>query len=289
MNSPESTPTTPETRYPIEFSDFVERHPSALKIRDRVFDIYETRGKLQKDVYSDAGSLPHDEWPKQSDIEGYLGAGHFKSAYVIDGEYVVKIQTPNPSLKDDSPFGEEAREEYALGVKLDVDDLLRGVGVDGLEQLVTADPENGVIVTKLAKGRPLPQISSATLLKSITSAHLQKLDTTLEHMRTNLLEFDNPHNVLFDPEEGFTIIDYRTPLDLKPNEEYSVNIEDDNWSRSYVQFLKDHTLQGALNILLKSRKKEIKQLLDVNGEQDTRLAPTLGRLIMRSVVKLKAR
>jgi len=289
MNSPESTPKNPEVQYPVVFSDFVEQHPSVLEVRQRVFDIYSQRVGFQNDLIRKDKFIPHVDWPKQSEIEGYLGAGLSKSAYAIDDEYVVKVQNPNFNLKEDSPFGERAREDYSLGVKRDAEDLVRGLGVDGLEQLVTADPESGIIITKLAKGRPLPEISSATLLKSITSEHLKKLDATLAHMRTYLLEFDNPHNVLFDPEEGFTIIDYRTPLGLKPGEQYSVNIEDDNWSHSYVQFLKDHTLQGALNILLKSRKKEIKQLLDANGEQESRLAPTLGRFITKSFVKLKAR
>lgn len=166
---------------------------------------------------------------------------------------------------------------------------MRGLGVDGLEQIVTADPENGVLVTKIAKGRPLPEISSGDLLKQVSKKHIAKLEKTLGFMVDNLLEFDNSHNVLFDPKEGFTFVDYRTPLGLRADKEYSANIDDENYDPAYVTFLESHSLASALDILLSSKKRYFEGLPNEAGEETHYLKPTLGRRAVKSLVKLKIR
>lgn len=272
LSSPESNQPTSESKLPVAYEEFIAEHPAVLDVHEKVYGILDARIDYSKDQF---GGRRYDEWPKQSNINGYLGAGYEKSAYLVDDEYVVKIQ--NKVYGSDSEFVTDPSTQILA--------LEKGVGIEGLEQLITADPESGIIVTEFAKGTPITEIPSKDLIGKILKEHISKLEKTLRYMTDNLLEFDNPHNVLFDPEEGFTIIDFRTPLGLKPDGQYSADIEDENYSASYSAFALRHTITSALDELLTTEKKQHTGVFDTKGEHEHYQKKTLGRYVVRSLVK----
>ena len=194
---------------------------------------------------------------------------HKKAAFFVDREYVLKSQN------NIFPISPPEKQIQALRA---------GIGVEGLEQLVTADLSTGTIVTKLAKGRSLPTIPSKELVGKIKKEHLKKLKATLQWMSENMLEYDNAYNILFDPQEGFTIIDYRPPIALGDGQP-SANPDDDNYSAGYAHFRQSHTLDQFLkNVLTNESRTNKSSSYDTHGNLQTYVVPTIGRSVVKMLV-----
>lgn len=270
MNNPLPELAAPqENALPVAYNEFAYAHPIIDEIQRLVREVQKRRGSY----HSSRGELNYNELPKRSDIEGYLGAGYEKSAYLIDNEFVVKVQNRDPIAND-----------FITDPTQQVKDLLRGADTEGLEQIITADSESGVIVTKFIKGRPVTDIPSGDLFRTVTAQHLHKLEKTLKYMTENLLEFDNVHNVIFDPEDGFTIIDYRTPLGLESGTKYSTDPTSENYSSIYESFMNRHNPSSAIDEILSLKKKYHENLIDANGESEVSTVKTIGRVVVKAAI-----
>ena len=92
-----------------------------------------------------------------------------------------------------------------------IDAGMRGLGVDGLEQIETASPEDGVSIFDIAMG-----ITASTMtneeIDGVTEAELQRLVKTIDTAVELGIEFDpwnqDGSNALYLPGVGFTLIDY---------------------------------------------------------------------------------
>ena len=153
----------------------------------------------------DAGSLP-------GNITGYLGSGDDKHAFraeTPDGPVVVKVIRLDGGRTDPSadPTSPAIRDFVKAKVLRSATPLVMGQGVPKLEQLLSADPEKGVLVTSLAEGKRITELSYADLIR-INRSHLLKLKGTLDAMKVRGLHPHNAGGVLFDKENGFNFVDY---------------------------------------------------------------------------------
>lgn len=146
-----------------------------------------------------------DEHKQPEDVEGFLGSGRDKHAFKVGhngGEVVVKLIKRGFYASGDelAALVEDATLSSAAP-------LIQGRGVDGLEQLIAADTDRGILVTTLAPGKILSDMRSLELMK-IRESHLKKLDVTLKAMRELHLHPHNVGGIFFDKKHGFTFADY---------------------------------------------------------------------------------
>jgi hypothetical protein len=240
---------------PVDYASFVADHPGTQQI-------YHTVVSQIRDQRS----------TERSKIPGYLGSGREKSAFLVDGEYVVKFS--NGARTN----GELDQSEY---LDNQINPLLKCINVPGLEQIITADTRTGVIVTKKAAGKPIVKTPMSELLGKIKPHHIAKLDTALQHLVDNNLMWENVENIFFDPEEGFTIIDYRLAWKTLDDEGIKENDHKDH--------IKRHEVQEFLDIVLSMRQREKKQFRNQYGEWDTYNKRTLGRRATATLVKRSIR
>ena len=130
----------------------------------------------------------------------------FVGEVTADGEVFV-VREPRTDHMYDSD--EEADAAFTRRVVA----LRRGIGTAGLEQLVGYSLDERKIVTRHAPGREISQLGAEDI-GAIRAEHLTGLFATVNRARQLDLAVDNgsADNILFDPIEGFTIIDY-APLD----------------------------------------------------------------------------
>lgn len=271
-----SQDTQPSEKPPLhqleDYDDFLATHPHITNI------IYEHKGTEMTRAmrYKKPGDAQYALDAKRSKIAGYLGSGADKASYALDDRYVVKILANEP-LTYETPIEEQ------------VGALQEGIGIAGLEQLVTANLEQEVIITKLAPGKPLATIPSFELLSGIKRSHIEKLRETLAEMTKHDLEYDNVGNVLFDPEEGFTIIDYRQVI-LTPDTS-SVTRYDDKGNAIVMtpreDYLRTHSPEIFLeNLLALKQKKGHPGLLNSISERTTYFTRRkTSRILARSAIK----
>jgi hypothetical protein len=155
----------------------------------------------------------------RSSIPGYIASGDEKHAFRIEtskGPLVAKFLHNNGvtlilrSDLDGTPEDTRTRTiENAAPIMV-------GEGGEGLEQLKAIDLEQGIMVTTFEPGDRTPELSLWAPLR-ITRAHLQKLARTLQIMRERGLHPHNAGGILWDPKEGFTIVDYEFADTVKYN------------------------------------------------------------------------
>ena len=244
---------TNNDQLPVSYDSFIEEHPGVQELIARHEAIL---------------AQSHDRKNREflSDIPGFLGGGVDKVAYLLepDEEYVVKI----------------VKTSNIVPIQSQIDDLMKGRDVPGLEQLITASTENNVIVTRRAPGELISTIPSLTLMRQIKPHHLEKLKDTLQYMTDNHLEFDNLYNVLFDPDEGFTVIDYKHPdvLSLHDENPFVAKRDGDKYRAL-------HTPEGFIDVVLKGRSQEIRGLREYTGQRERRIKRSMGRAATRLLVK----
>ena len=91
--------------------------------------------------------------------------------------------------------------------------LSLGKGLKGFEQGIAASYYPPVVISERAPGSNLFEID----IKLVKSEHLEELQGLIQTATENNIYIDgNSDNFLYDPSEGFTIIDYRNNTNLDP-------------------------------------------------------------------------
>lgn len=128
----------------------------------------------------------------------FVGTGSHSDVYKIEQDgraFAVRV------LKGDVAQRDEIIQSHVLaGVK--------GRGIQGLEKIVAASSETGVLVSEFGKGSHLEELDDRVLAE-LPDAHIDALlETRLQAMEAGL-QFDaHPGNILYEPDSGFTDIDY---------------------------------------------------------------------------------
>ncbi len=108
------------------------------------------------------------------EIDGYLGAGVDKRAFLAetpDGPVVVKVIKPSQFEGRIPPNAPAIIRKKTLRAATS---LIRAQGQPQFEQLLSANPETGVLVTTLADGKKVADMSSKELI-GINRSHLAQL------------------------------------------------------------------------------------------------------------------
>lgn len=141
-------------------------------------------------------------------IEGYLGSGIDKHAFraeTPEGPIVVKLIKVE---EDELAYGNSDRQEVLTRkTLLSATPLVRGEGAPKLEQLLSVDPHAGILVTTLAKGQRVADMTSRQLL-GIKHKDLLGLQGTIAVMKERGLHPHNAGGIFFDKTDGFNFIDY---------------------------------------------------------------------------------
>ncbi|HEV7453887.1 MAG TPA: hypothetical protein VGO07_01365 [Candidatus Saccharimonadales bacterium] len=135
-------------------------------------------------------------------IPGYIDSGTTCHVYETPDGKVLKM--PRVFEEDPSLYSQNvARDVY-------IRPLQRGMGVAGLEQIVTATEENGgAVVCERAPGDKLYDLT-AEQMDAIPQEHYAALLATCKEMSARQIQHDfSPANVFYSAEAGFTVIDYR--------------------------------------------------------------------------------
>lgn|GEM_PF-2217547 len=154
--------------------------------------------------------------PKE--IDNFVGQGGLSYVYK-DKERNVVVKLPR--VYEEVEWEQDGEEHFAdvppsvntINTAL-IEPLKKGKGVDGLEQIVTVIDHEGVagkgaVVCEFAPGKTWNKLSPDEQL-DIPDTHYDRLMDTLEEMGNRGLLIDNdPENFIYDPEKGFTIIDYQ--------------------------------------------------------------------------------
>lgn len=235
------SPASPEHSYPRPYDEVIAEHPQIPVALKTLSDKRELRKSERK-----AGRYSDND--RDSTVPGFIGMGDEKITIGVDS-LAVKVLHEHPQT------------HYTFDDQ--IAHLERGEGIDGLEQLVTGDRESDVIITTLMPGQSIASISAAKLSRQVTSEHVKRLEATLSAMRKHELDFDNVGNVLFDPEEGFSIVDYRfithdgSPIDTQ---------DDPSTTERYQKRQAEMSVATVLEMAATMRRSTSKVFLDGYGE-----------------------
>lgn len=164
----------------------------------------------------------------RTSIDGYIATGDEKHAFRIEtpeGPLVAKFIHSNGTtliLRSDLDGTPEDTRTRTIE---NAAPIVAGAGGVGLEQLKALDPDRGIMITSYAPGKRTPETSSWQLLR-IKNSHLRKLASTLQAMRDRGLHPHNAGGILFDPIEGFSIVDYEFSRTVKYNKGSIDTVED---------------------------------------------------------------
>ena len=151
----------------------------------------------------------------------YLGGGSESEVYrvaVNEKDYAVKFAKRFTRL--DRPRNTVAATERKISAGL------RGLGMDGLEQMRTASPQDGVAIFDFVCGITAKSMTDEDIF-NVTDLQLQKLYETINMAVEAGIEFDpwnqDGSNVLYTKEGGFTLIDYFVDYAQTSPEESKLN------------------------------------------------------------------
>lgn len=129
--------------------------------------------------------------------QAYIGGGSTSSIFKIDhanNSYAVRIPRD--------------REEGSLVVDMHVAGTILAKGLPQMEQIVAASYQDGVTVAEIVPGKNMYHLTENEI-DQITEAQLEALYDTLVACVTCGIRLDpNPANFMYDPKEGFGIVDY---------------------------------------------------------------------------------
>jgi len=97
---------------------------------------------------------------------------------------------------------------------IEVEALRRVQDIKGVQQFVDYDPDNKILVTKLARGHLLDEKSDEFKSGNLhyTTSQLESLFKTLTGMQEKGVFFEtHAKNIFYDSSQGFTPIDYHIP------------------------------------------------------------------------------
>lgn len=142
-----------------------------------------------------------------------LGSGTLSDVHKIEvaGQYyVVRVVNPKDGLSFTEAKQRIVHDHLASSVAAE--------GIDGLEHVVAASYEDGVVISEFVEGKHIVDVSPDEI-SAIPDEHLSALIQTRLLASARGIEFDEHlFNVLYSPTTGFTDIDYKMggePLDLK--------------------------------------------------------------------------
>ncbi len=151
----------------------------------------------------------------------YLGGGSESRVYeaaVDDRLYAAKFAVKWTHL--DRP------RNTARATQRKIDAGLRGLDVAGLEQIESASTEAGVAVYGLLNGKTVASMAEEELA-SVSDAQMTSFFKTVDTAVELGIEFDpwnqDGSNVMYSPEEGFTLIDYFVEYAQTTKEESRLN------------------------------------------------------------------
>lgn len=91
----------------------------------------------------------------------------------------------------------------------EIKSLLRAKGIPRTSQLVSYSFEDGVVIMELLPGKDITNLTLGEDAQNITDEHLEQLiDTVRELDAKGLIIDSNPSNFMYDPEQGFSVLDY---------------------------------------------------------------------------------
>ncbi len=142
--------------------------------------------------------------------DAYVNKGQNRAVFLIaknDKEYVVKV--PNVARGHDSEIADDEVEANS-----------RVWGMCGYEHIVAASPEN-IIISEYIKGSDMSDITPGDL-RRITSEQVDQYVRTIIEGHVRNLNFDpKPGNVIYDTENGFSVIDFGT--DYQSGDDYKAS------------------------------------------------------------------
>jgi hypothetical protein len=174
------------------------------------------------------GILPSDTEPPAEGAETATVRQELLDNYVKFEDFRVSLDDESESLApgQDSnayPYEHEGKSYVVRIVKEDklaenptktddyVSALIHGKGVDGLEQITACSYIEAAVVSERAPGKSLEDLleTDPEKLNTITDVHLSQLFSVFESMQSRGLVADvNAGNLIYDVEQGFTLIDY---------------------------------------------------------------------------------
>lgn len=191
--------------------------------------------------HTEHGTSPEDTFDQ---LPGYIGHGADK--------VVFRAELPNGSpvavklLRRDVGMGlgrshELNDDEIAQETRAHTVPLRKAAGKPKLEQLLTADPERGVLVTSFFEGKMTSKMQWRDF-RAVSEQDLSELQTTIATMRELGLVPENKGSIIFRRGEGFSVVDYM-----------DANREDDVFRPSTVRF---DTLEGFIEDITVDSKWE---------------------------------
>lgn len=192
--SPSASSETPDYMWnrpeDVDTSDFVapEDSPNSRQA-----------GTIRQTIRADKDAVPL--------LPGYIdkGSNMFVFQSANNPDHCIKV----PGVYEYDESLDIVQEEY-------VEPLVRGRGIDGLEQIVEYEPKTGdnpgSVTVEKAEGTRLDKLMAGGATPS-EPEHYRKLVATLEQMGQHDLAPDDAKNVMYSPDKGFTVIDYGRALD----------------------------------------------------------------------------
>ena len=99
----------------------------------------------------------------------------------------------------------------------------RAKGIDGLEQCVAVSFEPSLLVSEFVEGNQLYAMSLAER-QAIPEEHFEKLKKAIEEARKADIDIDyNTDNFIYNPKNGFTVLDYRDGMGSPNSEENNLD------------------------------------------------------------------
>ena len=160
-------------------------------------------------------SLPQNYEPYRQEVDAikagrsdavYLGNGAESSVWRVcndDNDYVVKLAVPMAYRGRVRDTFRATEDKITAG--------LRGLGVQGVEQLITASPPDSAAIYQFAKGSSFEALSDIQL-EQVTPQQIRDLWQTVSLASQLGIEFDGWNtgggNIFYDNAAGFTLIDY---------------------------------------------------------------------------------
>lgn len=144
---------------------------------------------------------------KRREHPAFIGSGLVSDVFLIRGEnknFVAKIprsyDETTRGLTNLNPNPEVIRDILTTGI--------RSKGIPHLEQIRAVSYEKGVVISELIPGKTVSTLTAEEREK-ITDEQLKTLVETFRLAREAgvVPELENPDNMLYDPVEGFGIID----------------------------------------------------------------------------------
>ncbi|MCA9349459.1 hypothetical protein KC853_00245 [Candidatus Saccharibacteria bacterium] len=140
---------------------------------------------------------------KPENHPGFLGRGGNSVVFSItldDKTYAVRL-----------PYGDNNTDASTIDINLE--GAVLGKGIHHLEQIIAASYVEGVTIAEIIPGREIWELTLDEV-RSITSEQLSRLVDTIEIANKNGIAIDHKlSNVLYDPLEGFGIVDYGANMD----------------------------------------------------------------------------